>query len=339
MPTPEHPPPAPDWVMGEDGHWKPPPFTSGPSRPAAPPPPPAGPVTGPMPGPQGWSASPGQPGWPGGPPPPAPAERSPAATAAIVVGSVVGIGFLGIAVLLGAVTFLGTKAETRFEPVGVAAGSGGGLTQIPTDDDPSLDRPAPTDASPPALTLSEQAALLSADALAPNGADWVVTGVEDVAPTAGLGSGACMPEGWLTGATDRFRAYIGRPATGNPRALTLSFTTYESDGAALDELGRVGGEPYRACEVEERLGEVTGPATDATVVALAPDPAAPGVIYQIDLVGGDPLTEYEFTVFVGRMRAHVDFCGCADLTLDEQTAVARQVAASLAEVQGLPAPG
>ena len=33
--TTEHPPPAPDWILGDDGHWKPPPFGSGGgSRPA-----------------------------------------------------------------------------------------------------------------------------------------------------------------------------------------------------------------------------------------------------------------------------------------------------------------
>lgn len=32
-PTPQHPPPAPDWILGEDGHWRPPPFTAGSGRP------------------------------------------------------------------------------------------------------------------------------------------------------------------------------------------------------------------------------------------------------------------------------------------------------------------
>lgn len=35
-PTPEHPPPAPDWILGDDGHWKPPPFTGGPCPRSAP---------------------------------------------------------------------------------------------------------------------------------------------------------------------------------------------------------------------------------------------------------------------------------------------------------------
>lgn len=34
-PAPEHPQPAPGWILGEDGHWRPPPFTAGPGpRPA-----------------------------------------------------------------------------------------------------------------------------------------------------------------------------------------------------------------------------------------------------------------------------------------------------------------
>lgn len=28
----DNPPPAPDWVMGDDGHWKPPPFDGGGQR-------------------------------------------------------------------------------------------------------------------------------------------------------------------------------------------------------------------------------------------------------------------------------------------------------------------
>lgn len=27
-PTAAHPPPAPDWILGHDGHWKPPPFSA-----------------------------------------------------------------------------------------------------------------------------------------------------------------------------------------------------------------------------------------------------------------------------------------------------------------------
>jgi hypothetical protein len=44
-PTAEHPPPAPDWILGDDGHWKPPPFSTGGGprpAPAAGPNPPSG---------------------------------------------------------------------------------------------------------------------------------------------------------------------------------------------------------------------------------------------------------------------------------------------------------
>jgi len=54
-PAPEHPPPAPDWILGDDGHWKPPSFDAGagggagprPAGPTGPGPNPAGPGPGP----------------------------------------------------------------------------------------------------------------------------------------------------------------------------------------------------------------------------------------------------------------------------------------------------
>jgi hypothetical protein len=45
-----HPPPAPDWILGEDGHWRPPPFDTGQRPRPVPPSPPPGPGPGPGPG-------------------------------------------------------------------------------------------------------------------------------------------------------------------------------------------------------------------------------------------------------------------------------------------------
>ena len=74
-----NPPPAPDWVMGDDGHWKPPPFDAGSSRAAMPPPPaPYGhPGVGPATGPGPWA----------GPPPP-PSSKGGGTVLAIVAGVV-----------------------------------------------------------------------------------------------------------------------------------------------------------------------------------------------------------------------------------------------------------
>jgi hypothetical protein len=44
-------------------------------------------------------------------------------------------------------------------------------------------------------------------------------------------------------------------------------------------------------------------------------------------------------VFVGQIRATVTYCGCTTVGLEGRQIVAREVAAALAEVQGLPAPG
>ena len=44
-------------------------------------------------------------------------------------------------------------------------------------------------------------------------------------------------------------------------------------------------------------------------------------------------------VFVGQVRATITYCGCTSLGLDGRQTVAHDVAAALADVQGLPAPG
>ncbi len=93
-------PPAPDWVRGADGHWKPPPF-DGAHAPGQV----ARVVADPMPTTMGQL--------PVGPSPAANPPRRTGMVVAIVVGSVVA-GFVALAFLaVVAVTFLGTTAEPR----------------------------------------------------------------------------------------------------------------------------------------------------------------------------------------------------------------------------------
>lgn len=354
----EHPPPAPGWILGDDGHWKPPPFDLGgtgarPAAPAAPtgptpPPPTSGPPSGwsiPPGGPPPGGAMPGQPSWPAPPagppawgPPPAAPGSSTGRTVAMVLGIVAVVGVAGVSLLIGAVTFLGTAAERsepRFTPVGSLPAS----TAADSGDDGGSGPSGASTSAPRVVSASEATATAAATDLVAG--DWVVTDGEDMSAVV-VPPEACVVDGWLSEDTDRFRVAFGRPSNGSTDALDLSVTTYTSPEAAQAELERAGSQTYRDCEVPERLDETTGGATGATVTGLPDDPLAPGVAYQIDLVGGvggDTLTEYEFTIVVGDQRAHLDFCGCADLGLEGQQAVARQVAAVMAEVQGLPVPG
>jgi hypothetical protein len=135
--------------------------------------------------------------------------------------------------------------------------------------------------------------------------------------------------------------YPPPPPSGGPNGRTVAIVlgVLGVAGVAFVGLERARSQAYRDCEVQERLEETTGTSSGATVTALPDDPLTPGVTYQIDLQPGDPLTEYEFTVIVGQQRAHLDFCGCADLGLDGQRAIAQAVARDLAAAQGLPNPG
>jgi hypothetical protein len=304
-PMPDLPPPAPDWILGEDGHWKPPPFDSGARR-------------GPMPPAAAstpFSTDPYA-------RPPQPASTGPG-VAKILAGLAV-LGVAGIAVLVGAVTFLGQTPETGSGRTGLAASS---------DDDGPTTTAAGTEAAD-ALPVEDVAGALAEEL---STGDWTPTGTETVGLTDGVGvPGSCAPDGWLTGAVGRVRTFYGRPSNGSTGALTLSLTAYADDASAAAELERARSQAMGDCEVVQHRDEFPS-ATSVTVAALPDDPAAPGVSYQVTDAEGR--LEYDFTVIVGRVRAHLDFCGCADLGLDGQRAVARQVAAILAGEQGLAVSG
>jgi len=344
----DHPPPAPGWIRGEDGHWKPPPFTTTGPLPTGPLVPPAPPATWPSPDapPAGWA--PGMPGWGPPPPPPPPSPSSSTGrTFAIVLGgvAVAGVAFVGL--LIGAVTFLGTSSESRVTPGDTGSATTDGAdpsgpttpatppdTGPPPGADTTLPPPTATEPVPEAPSVAQATADYAAVRLIAGG-EWVVTSGEAL-PTYYEADGFCVPQGWLTGVTDRFRTTYGRPASSSTEALTLSITAYASPEDAQAELERARSDMYRGCEAQERVSETAVGATQASVTALADDPLAPGVAYQIDLIAADPVTEFEFTLVVGSQRAHLDFCGCADLGLEGQQAAARVVAAAMAEAQGLP---
>lgn len=144
--------------MGDDGHWKPPPFEAGFGRAVVPPPPaPPGPSVG---GPGPWA------GAPMGPPPMPPSKGS-GGTVLAIVGGVVAVVVLVPVVLILAVTLLGRQAEPSFQSVGTAVGPDDGAL-VPIDPDPAL----PTNP-------------IGAD---PELAAWCPTG-EDVAATLGDVSG------------------------------------------------------------------------------------------------------------------------------------------------------
>lgn len=134
---PHNPPPAPDWVMGDDGHWKPPPFVIG-HDPAPGPSPHAAPPSAALP-----QAAPGAPGGaPLGLPPLAPRpQQSTGAVVAWVLGglAVAFVALVGVCIL--AVTLLGTSAEQKFEAVGTgtpgdpSGGASGTGPFVPVDPD------------------------------------------------------------------------------------------------------------------------------------------------------------------------------------------------------------
>ncbi|HMJ76924.1 MAG TPA: hypothetical protein VK507_13185 [Iamia sp.] len=259
--------------------------------------------------------------------------------------AVAGVALVGL--LIGAVTFLGTSSEQSVTPIDTGPATTDGSDPAGTTTPataPDTGPPAGPDTTLPPATATEpvpaapSVAQATADYAAVRliaGGEWVVTSGEAL-PTSYEADGFCVPEGWLTGVTDRFRSSYGRPASNSTEALTLSITAYASPEAAQAELERARSDIYRGCEAQERVVETAVGATQASVTALPDDPLAPGVAYQIDLIAADPLTEFEFTLVVGAQRAHLDFCGCADLGLDGQRAAARVVAAAMAEAQGLP---
>ena len=127
-----------------------------------------------------------------------------------------------------------------------------------------------------------------------------------------------------------------QPRAGDP--LTITLLTYETEADAADELERARSTTYQDCEVEQR--RVARGLGAARVEVLPEDPAAPGVAIAMTETEGEGRTEYDVFLVVGRMRAH-DRRVLLRRARSARPAVGRgrQVAAALAEEQGLPVPG
>lgn len=309
------PPPAPDWVLGDDGHWKPPPFVLGGT--ASPPSPLQDPTAG--------------------PPPETAVARSRGVPVVAIVGglAVVAVGVVGL--LFVAVTFLGTTAEPQFQRVEMDERDGDDSSP-PVRRAPAPPPPTATEAPEPEEPDEDGEVDLRgpggiADALTESvleDPDFSVRRAER--PPLGERDG-CAVDGWMDGATERHRVTFTRTAIASPEVLVVSITRYGDAAAAQADLMRAQGPQALGC-----AADVPG-AEPATVVARPVDPQMPGVTLQVDPAGEGQPTEYEFTVVVGTVRVHVDFCGCVDLGLEGQQGIARRVAAALAEEQGLPVPG
>lgn len=308
---PDNPPPAPDWILGSDGHWRPPPFdlagagrlppTNGPGHAAGPP------------------AMGGPGGIPGRPRPPA----SSGGRLAFVLGAV-GVTVVGLLVAaVAAVTFLGTtpaeSESVRLSPADGGEGPGDGGEPGDTDDAEATGAP-----------LSERVAVEIAAELEAEG--WAMQEAEPVAvDEAGA---ACMPAGWRDGVADRFRVAFHADGVGDTEVRTAAYGTAEQ---AQADLARATTDEFRAC-LEQSAEEHSG--ADVDVTALAPDPSIPGLTYRSAAVTAEgPLVQDDTYVVVGRVRAYVTYCTCEALNEAHRAEIAREVAVALAAAQGLPGPG
>ncbi|HMJ76923.1 MAG TPA: hypothetical protein VK507_13180 [Iamia sp.] len=241
---------------------------------------------------------------------------------------VLGVAFVGL--LIGAVTFLGQSSEQKFERIDLPAS-----TYEEDSADPYDDEPTPhVDEEPPAAPTEAVQAIL-AEALAAD--DWFVTSEVIIRPEEPLTASDCAPEGWLTGALDRSIGMFGVPDASVDDPLTITLVNYETEADAADELERARSPEYQDCEVSQR--QQVRHLGDAQVEVLPEDPAAPGVAIAMTETGGEALTEYDVILVVGRMRAQIDVCSCAELDLEYLRYLSGTVAALLADEQGLPVPG
>ena len=150
---------------------------------------------------------------------------------------------------------------------------------------------------------------------------------------------ACSPSGWNTGAVNRhssvYEHLTGADADGE---VTINVTVYGSEDDAAADLDRAGSSEWFECQ-RKRIDRTYGD-PDPDFEAIPEDPQAPGVAYiEHFVVDGERSAETVHYVFVGQVRATITYCGCTSLGLDGRQRVARDVAAALADVQGLPAPG
>jgi hypothetical protein len=142
----------------------------------------------------------------------------------------------------------------------------------------------------------------------------------------------CAPEGWMDGATDQYRTDYEKRGYQHTEATVVvtTFATEELREAAV-ELAHT--EEYRQCVRLDALPLSTG---DVVVEELPADPLTPGVAFQTTDEAGEHV--WRFVIGVGTQRSTVTFCGC-DTGFEVRRDVALDVAAAMAEAQGLPSPG
>jgi hypothetical protein len=319
------PPPGPGWTLGEDGHWKPPPFETGGSfaPPSSPAPPQGGVPPWPPPA-HGQQA----PQWP------PPGARSTGTNAGVVVAAVLGAFAVVAVVCIAAVTMLGTTTtDDSFDQV-----------SSPTIAQPSPDPTTATggtgseDEPEPEPEVSGQEALATSKAVADHvgSHEWDLI---DQHPLPLESIESCSPSGWNNGAVNRHSSvYEHKTGSGTDGEVTVNVTVYGDEADAAADLDRAGGSEWFACK-RQQFYDTYGDA-NPRFEAIPEDPQAPGVAYIEHFVAdGERGAETIHYVFVGRARATITYCGCTTVGLDGRQEVARDVAAALAQVQGLPAPG
>lgn len=350
---PDHPPPAPDWILGDDGHWRPPPF---PTAAASPPPGgPTGQVYGSPGGPAGpWTAAPyggamgsatpyGGPSHPGavGPPRSGGGGR----TAAVILGALAVGAVAVIGVLVLAVAFLGTPATERADrtPTFAERERGDTSSRAASDDesddgydtsgegDRSDDGGTAATGGPGDLPPSEQSGDHLIEGLRADGWTLIGTATDDQ-----LGPPACAPPGWLTGYVEQSLTAFERTGADGHATAEVSITTYVDNESARADADRSLTPEGIECS-EQRAAALLGGPVEAQV--LPPSGSAPGSALLLTRTDeGSSRVTYEYTVVVGAQRAQVVFCGCPSLAEDNTLAVASAVAAAMAETQGLPRP-
>lgn len=253
-----------------------------------------------------------------------------------IVLAVLGVGFVAfVGLLIGAVTFLGTSSEPEFTSVGSSIpddDEGDGFVQVPLDPVPSEDDPSE---EPPADPSAEALGLV-ADVLSDD--DWILEDEALMSPEAPVAAAPCAPQGWQTGARDRAIGTFRLPDGEIEAPLTVVLVSYQTEDTAAADLERARSTAYQDCEVWQRQ-QLDRLDAEHEVTVLPEDPTAPGVAIAMTETGGEARTEYDHIIVVGRMRAQLDVCDCADFDVPYLRRVAADVAAAMAEVQGLPVPG
>jgi hypothetical protein len=308
------PPPGPGWTLGEDGHWKPPAFeVGGPVRPVAP-----------------QEAPPWPPTAAGAPPPWPPQQPRNSSKSALTVLAAIGGAFVLVAVIcVAAVTMLGTSTS----PTDRDAVSRSRVEFITTTSNPDTTttiEPEPEPKITEALLASQRVSeYVGSD-------EWRLAGGQELPNTS---TELCSPPGWNTGADSRFQTVYDHLTFGTRDGeATINLTVYDSAEHAAADQERAGSPEWYDCQ-RRRIDDLSGD-VNPTIQAIPDDPLASGESYiESYHEGGQPVMETFHYVFVDQVRATITYCGCTKVGLEGRQAVARDVAAALAEVQGVPAPG